>query len=107
MSIETLFKLRDAIQMAADALNEELEKHAPSDVKATEWEPSEIKWVEAEGMRGPYQKYPGTNQKEESTSDYQNLIQDLVNHKEKLTKDGYFYWLFSDGATVGRKKQKK
>ena len=33
MSVETLLKLRDAIQMAADALNEELEKHAPPEVK--------------------------------------------------------------------------
>ena len=107
MSVETLLKLRDALRMGADALNEELEKHATPYVKATEWEPSEIQWVKAEGMRGPYQKYPGTNQKEESTSNYRNLIQDLVNHKEKLTKDGYFYWLFSDGTTVGRKKRKK
>ena len=53
MSVQTLLKLRDAIQMAADALNEELEKHAPPETEEHQWNPEAMKWIEAEGSRGP------------------------------------------------------
>ena len=107
MSVETLLKLRDAIQMAADALNEELEKHAPAETKELEWIPEEIKWVQAEGKRGLYERYPDANQKAESTTDYKNMLTDLESHKGKLTREGRFYWLFSDNTTVGRKLRNK
>lgn len=107
MSIDLLVKLRDAHQQAADALNEELEKHAPPGVIEYEWNPENIKWVTAEGTKGPYERYPAHEQEAESSENYKNILKDLEAHKGKLTKDDYFYWLFSDGATVGRKKRKK
>jgi hypothetical protein len=45
-------------------------------------------------------------EKAEATNDYHNMLTDLKAHNGKLTRDGLFYWLFQDGATVGRKKRK-
>lgn len=63
------------------------------------WDPAKIKWVNDEGFKGPYEKT------EDYTSpDYKAMHADLQAHKGKLTRDGYFYWTFENGATVGRKQ---
>lgn len=69
------------------------------------WNPDAIKWREAEGFKGKYQRYPGPEEKAESTSDYRLLLEDLKKHNGKLSREGFFYWLFEDGSTVGRKRQ--
>jgi hypothetical protein len=56
-------------------------------------------WVQTEGKNGLYEKL----EKNDSV-EYQNLIKDLEDHKGKMTKDNYFYWLFSDGSAIGRKR---
>jgi hypothetical protein len=104
-SVELLVKLRDHHQALADAYNEELEKRAPPEVKSS-WSPETIKWSQAQGTKGPYERYPAENEKAESTEDYRNILEDLKTHNGKMTKNGYFYWVFTDGATVGRKKRK-
>ena len=104
MSIEFLVKLRDAAQMMADAANEQLEKMEPPNVKNT-WTPDKIKWVQADGTKGPYERYPAEGEKPENTADYKNMLADLKERNGKLTKDGYFFWIFTDNATVGRKKR--
>lgn len=71
------------------------------------WNPDNIKWVQAEGFKGPYERYPGEGQKAEATEDYKAVIADLKAHNGKLSRDDYFYWLFQDGATVGRKPRKQ
>jgi len=63
-----------------------------------EWNTTGIVWVEAQGTRGPYLRA----EKQES-SDYVKMISDLRNHNGKITRQGEFFWLFSDGETVGRK----
>ena len=105
-SVEFLVKLRDHHQALADAYNEALEKMAPPEAKEHKWDPSKIAWSEAQGSKGPYQRYPKENEKAESTEDYRNMLEDLKAHSDKLTREGYFYWTFRDGATVGRKKRK-
>jgi len=65
-----------------------------------EWDPSRIKWVKAEGAKGPYERADP-----QATKDYQNMLKDLKEHGGRLTRDGYFYWVFQDQATVGRKKR--
>jgi len=70
------------------------------------WNPTKIKWREAEGSRGPYQRYPPKGEKAESTNDYHNLLADLKRHDGKLSRNGIFYWLFNDKATIGRKRRK-
>jgi len=75
------------------------------------WNPARLKWLEAQGTSGPYQRYPGEGQKAESTEDYRNMLADLKAHGGKLSRkeaDGstWFYWLFQDASTVGRKQRK-
>lgn len=94
--------IRNGAAMIQEGAQKLIESVEP---KEHTWNPSKIKFVQTEGVRGPYWRYPAAGQKAESTEDYRNMIQDLLNHNEKLTRDGFFYWLFSDGATVGRKKE--
>jgi len=113
MSVEYHLKRRDAYQQLADAENEELEKHAPAGVKAEKsnkalgYNPENIPWVQAEGQKGIYQKYPAFQQKPAILVDYVNLLEDLQNHNGKLQRAGLFYWLFQDSVTIGRKPAKK
>ena len=64
------------------------------------WNPSNIKWSEAQGAKGPYEKA-----EPQSTPDFKAMLQDLKDHKGKMRRNGFFYWVFSDMATVGRKKR--
>lgn len=81
---------------------EKAEKDKPS----PSWSPTKINWVQTKGTRGIYGRYPAESQKAENTTDYKNMLADLKEHNGKLTRDGYFFWLFQDDATVGRKKRK-
>jgi len=61
-----------------------------------------IVWQEAIGTRGPYEKA-----NPQSTDHFKALLTDLKAHDGKLSRKGYFYWLFGDGSAVGRKKLSK
>lgn len=62
---------------------------------------SKIVWQNAEGTKGPYQKSDDVN-----SADFKALVQDLAAHNKFLVRDGYRYWLFQNGGTVGRRKLK-
>lgn len=98
---ELAVKLRDAHQMIVDAWNSLIEGR-----KSQDWIPENIKWIQTPGTRGPYERYPAEGKKIEVTVDYKNLLLDLKEHRGKLTRNGYFYWVFSDAATIGRKTTK-
>ena len=106
-SIDFLVKLRDAAQMIADACNEQLEKTAPPEAQEHGWNPEAIKWEQAEGAKGLFQAYPARDTKPEQTIDYTNLIADLNQHQGRLNKNGFFYWKFPNGITIGRKPAKR
>ena len=69
--------------------------------KPSSWNPSKIEWKEAEGSKGPYQRSEDVN-----NIDFKALVKDLASHNGKLTRSSYFYWLFQNGTTVGRKQRK-
>jgi hypothetical protein len=71
------------------------------------WNPDTIKWQQTEGFKGVYERYPAEGQKAEATADYKMMLEDLKAHDGRLTKDSFFYWMFSDKATVGRKMKSK
>jgi len=75
-------------------------KHSKEDFDKPSWDPSKIKWKEAEGPRGKFERSEDIN-----NLDFKALVKCLAEHKGKLTHEGYFYWLFENGATVGRKKR--
>lgn len=65
------------------------------------WDQAKIKWVEAQGSSGPYERSEDVN-----SPDFKALVKDLASHNGRLSKDGVFFWLFENGAIVGRKKRK-
>jgi len=75
-------------------------------VQPATWDPSKIKWVQAEGSKGPYERYPEKGQKAEATEDYKAMLAHLKAHNGKMMHGDYFFWLFSDATTVGRKLRK-
>jgi hypothetical protein len=64
------------------------------------YNPDNIKWERAQGASGPYERSEDAN-----SADFKLLLKDLAQHNGKLSKDGYFYWLFQNGTIIGRKKR--
>jgi hypothetical protein len=106
--VTMLSELRNGLQQAVTALDEYLNSlgnqaaQAARQGKKLEWTFANITWVESQGSKGTYMKAT----KQESP-DYTSMIIDLKAQNGKLTKQGEFYWLFSDNETVGRKPAKK
>jgi len=65
------------------------------------WNPTKIKWEQAQGRSGPYEYSEDLN-----NSDFKLLLKDLALHDGKLSADGYFYWLFKKGSLIGRKNKR-
>jgi len=68
----------------------------------TSWDSGKVKWTEEEGFKGKYEKSEDVNNPE-----FKTMLKDLQQHKGRLTREGYFYWVFENGSTVGRKKMEK
>lgn len=64
------------------------------------WDPDAIKWEKAEGTKGAYERSEDVNNPE-----FKAMLGDLASHDGKLTQNGYFYWVFKNGTTVGRKRR--
>jgi hypothetical protein len=64
------------------------------------WDPSKTKWQQTQGPSGPYERSEDVN-----SLDFKTMLKDLAAHQGKLSRDGYFYWTFQNGSTVGRKKR--
>jgi len=95
--IEFLVKLRDGLQMAVDAVSEYIDAHAPVSKR---WNPDRVIWKLTSGTKGVYEKAGP-----QATPDFKAMLQDLKDHNGKMRRDGYFYWVFIDAATVGRKER--
>jgi len=100
-NVDFLVKLRDAAHLIVDACEEQLEKMVPSETKSS-WNPERIKWQQTEGSSGPYERSEDVN-----SIDFKNMLKELQEHQGKLSRNGYFYWTFQNGSTVGRKKRQK
>ena len=64
-----------------------------------------IKWVQAEGPKGAYE-YADRNDNL-GNEDFKALIEDLKRHDGRMTRQGYFLWLFSQEDRVGRKPRRE
>ena len=120
-TINFLTKLRDATSMIAEACQDELLLLNPTHGKSysktekinLEIEPSphndpeKIKWVKAQGAKGPYERYPDFNAQPELTIEYNALLVAIEKHDGKYSHDGMFYWIFTDEITIGRKVSKR
>jgi len=97
---------RDTAQFRVERIDELLNKvgEAKGYVEAQKgtWDPKKVEWVETAGTKGLYDKASA-----QGTDDFKAMLIDLKKHDGKLSRDGFFYWVFSDEATVGRKKTKR
>jgi hypothetical protein len=66
------------------------------------WDSGKVKWTEEEGFKGRYEKSEDFDNLE-----FKAMLKDLQEHKARMWHQGYFYWVFENGATVGRKKKEK
>jgi hypothetical protein len=102
--VEGLVLIRDGAQMIADGVNKLLEGTEPQE-KRLEYDLMKVVTQQTEGAKGYYLKAsPEDNQ---NNRDFELLIEDLKQHDGKLTKQGYFCWLFSDKQTAGMKKSNR
>ena len=66
------------------------------------WDPDKIKWEQAEGTKGPYERSEDVDNPE-----FKTMLADLAAHNGRMRHEGFFYWAFQDGQAVGRKNAKE
>lgn len=100
--VDFFVKMRDAFTMIAEATNDYVESLAPAGVREEKaaWNPEKIVWTQKTGQRGPYEQSEDVN-----NTEFKAMLKDIAAHNGKLTRDGFFYWIFQNGVTVGRKKR--
>lgn len=64
------------------------------------WNPDAVRWEKAAGQSGEYERSGDFDNPE-----FKAMLKDLAEHGGRLTRDGWFYWTFKNGSTVGRKKR--
>ena len=65
-----------------------------------------IRWIKTEGPSGPYEYADASDNRD--NEDFKLLVADLKEHEDcRMTRDGYFIWLFSEANRVGRKPSRK
>ena len=75
--------------------------NAPMEKTSFKWSSEAIKWADAQGSHGLYQRSEDLNNPQ-----FKLMLKDLASHNGKLSRNGFFYWTFKNGYTVGRKKRK-
>ena len=99
--VESVIDFANAVEAACVNLRLQVEgKQKLEQPSSSKWDPGKIQWVKSEGFRGPFEKSEDFNNLE-----FKRMLKDLVEHNGKLSKNGFFYWVYRNGSTVGRKKR--
>ena len=98
--VEDFVDFLNGLEASCVKLRSQIEKLHGSRIWS--WNPGKIQWSKAQGERGEYERSEDVN-----SLDFKALLKDLAEHKGSLTHDGWFYWTFKNGSTVGRKKKVK
>lgn len=85
---DVIFELVNAQEAGITAFRQRLKKR-----KIEPWNANKIKWNKAEGSKGPYERSEDLNNLE-----FKAMLKELASHNGKLRREGYFYWLFKNGA---------
>jgi hypothetical protein len=64
------------------------------------WDPAKIRWQSGMGVKGHFELSVDVDNPE-----FKAMLKDIAAHKGRITREGYFYWTYPSGATVGRKKR--
>ena len=107
---EVLAAIRNWLQ-EADKLREIIDEYVNLQAQVMEqgvtYSLDRIRWIKTEGPSGPYEYADkAENMDPDAYEDFNALLQDLKEHGGRLTRQGYFLWLFSQGDRVGRKPNK-
>ena len=104
IEISMLIIKRNSLQFEAQQYTELLsrigEAKGLTNDTTTSWDPEKITWENAEGAKGPYQRSDDVN-----SSDFKALLKNLKANQGNLSRDGYYYWTFKNGTTIGRKQR--
>lgn len=100
--VESVIDFSNAVESACVNLRLQIQGKQKVKTKAYSWNPDKIKWNPTEGFKGAYDRSEDVN-----SLQFKAMLKDLVAHKGKLRRDGYFYWIFKNGYVVGRKKIKR
>jgi hypothetical protein len=88
-----LIDFLNAVEVSCVRLREQIDKlFGPEKPK---WDPEKIKWQEGVGVKGPFEW-----SEDVGIIDFKMMLKDLAAHNGRLTRDGYFYWTYKNGATV-------
>ncbi|NIR15001.1 MAG: hypothetical protein GWN86_14085 [Desulfobacterales bacterium] len=92
---------------ALEAASIGLRNHLKDLAQVVDYDLNQLVREQREGSSGPYQAATeAANSEPPKHGHWQALLKDLREHDEKITREGYFIWLFQDERTVGRKKRK-
>ncbi|MEM3581695.1 MAG: hypothetical protein QXH40_03840 [Candidatus Bathyarchaeia archaeon] len=97
--VKTLLDYLNAEEEAVKQLKGEIAKLVGV---AEKWNPDNIKWEKAQGAKGEFEKSEDVNNPE-----FKAMLKDLAEHGGRLTRDGWFYWTYKNGSTVGRKPKSR
>ncbi len=97
--LQILSDLANTLEEAAITIKHNIAETIGTGEEKT-YDPNSIRWEQAQGQAGPYERSEDTN-----NPNFKQLTKDLTAHQGKLSRNGYFYWLFNNSSTVGRKKR--
>jgi hypothetical protein len=97
VALEALTDFLDAVEAGVAVARSRIKA---GKVEPENWDPNSVKWINADGTSGPYERC-----EDFGNTHFKAMKTDLMMHNGKMTRDGFFYWLFTDGSTVGRKKR--
>jgi len=107
---EILSALRDWFHEAErikQLIDEYVSLHGQMIERGVTYDLNRLKWIKTAGPKGEYEYTDKTNNMDPGVyEDFNALLTDLKEHGGRLTRQGYFLWLFSQGDRVGRKPSK-
>ena len=98
---DALIAFLDAAEAGIAAAKQILKEKGVAISPTIAWDPAKIKWTEEEGFKGKYERSEDVDNLE-----FKTMLKDLQQHKGRMTREAYFYWVFTNGSTVGRKQMK-
>ena len=107
---EILSALRDwfhETERIRQLIDEYVSLHGELIERGVTYDLNRLKWIKTAGPKGEYEYTDKTNNMDPGVyEDFNALLADLKEHGGRLTRQGYFLWLFSQGDRVGRKPSK-
>jgi hypothetical protein len=100
--VEDFLDMLNGIEASITKMKQQISKllGVAEEKPKVQWNPDKIKWEKAQGQKGEFEKSQDVNNLE-----FKAMLKDLAQHSGKLSREGYFYWVYKNGSTVGRKRR--